>query len=91
MLGTGPVGFHGLAFVDQLPNVNATIVPFQLGRRRRILVPWKAGGEHGSHAVHDAEYGTQKRIAYNNHTITVQWRLSGILQYLRKQSSCQRA
>ncbi len=49
---------HIAAFVDQLPNVNATIVPFQLGRRRRSLVPWKAGGEHGSHAIHDAEFGT---------------------------------
>ena len=51
---------HIAAFVDQLPNVNATIVPFQLGKRRKILVPWKAGGEHGSHAMHDAEYGTIK-------------------------------
>jgi amino acid transporter len=49
---------HIAAFVDQLPNVNATIVPFQLGKRRKLLVPWKAGGEYGSHAVHDAEYGT---------------------------------
>ena len=49
---------HIAAFVDQLPNVNATIVPFQLGKRRKLLVPWKAGGEHGSHAMHDAEYGT---------------------------------
>ena len=49
---------HIAAFVDQLPNVNATIVPFQLGKRRKLLVPWKAGGEHGSHAAHDAEFGT---------------------------------
>ena len=49
---------HIAAFVDQLPNVNATIVPFQLGKRRKSLVPWKAGGEHGSHAMHDAEFGT---------------------------------
>jgi amino acid transporter len=45
---------HIAAFVDQLPNVNATIVPFQLGKRRKRLVPWK----EGSHAVHDAEFGT---------------------------------
>ncbi len=49
---------HIAAFVDQLPNVNATIVPFQLGRRRKQLVPWKAGGTQGSHALHDAQYGT---------------------------------
>jgi amino acid transporter len=49
---------HIAAFVDQLPNVNATIVPFQLGKRRKLLVPWKAGGERGSHAMHDAEFGT---------------------------------
>jgi amino acid transporter len=46
------------ALVGQLPNVNATIVPFQLGKRRRQLVPWKAGGESGSAALHDAEFGT---------------------------------
>ena len=46
------------AFVGELPNVNATIVPFQLGKRRRQLVPWKAGGEQGSAALHDAEFGT---------------------------------
>ena len=49
---------HIAAFVDQLPNVNATIVPFQLGKRRKQLVPWKAGGAQGSHALHDAEFGT---------------------------------
>ena len=38
--------------------MNATIVPFQLGRRRKQFVPWKAGGDQGSHALHDAEYGT---------------------------------
>ena len=32
------------AYVGELPNVNTTIVPFQLGKRRRQLVPWKAGG-----------------------------------------------
>ncbi|HEV8065207.1 MAG TPA: OB-fold nucleic acid binding domain-containing protein, partial [Acidimicrobiales bacterium] len=32
-------------FVSQLPNANATIVPFPLGNRRRDLVPWKAGVE----------------------------------------------
>jgi amino acid transporter len=48
------------AFVGQLPNVNATIVPFQLGRRRKQLVPWKAGGEQGSAAMHDAEFGTNE-------------------------------
>jgi len=48
------------AFVGQLPNANATIVPFQLGKRRKQLVPWKAGGEHGSHALHDAEFGTSE-------------------------------
>jgi amino acid transporter len=32
-------------FVSQLPNANATIVPFPLGNRRRDLVPWKAGAE----------------------------------------------
>ena len=47
---------HIAAFVDQLPNVNATIVPFQLGNRR-LLVPWQAGGKQGSQAAHDAEYG----------------------------------
>ena len=46
------------AYVGELPNVNATIVPFQLGKRRRQLVPWKAGGEQGSGAMHDAEFGT---------------------------------
>ncbi len=46
------------ALVGQLPNVNATIVPFQLGKRRRQLVPWKTGGERGSAALHDAEFGT---------------------------------
>jgi len=46
------------AFVGQLPNVNATIVPFELGKRRMQLVPWKAGGAQGPSAVHDAEYGT---------------------------------
>ena len=46
------------AFVGELPNVNATIVPFQLGKRRRELVPWKAGGERGTGALHDAEFGT---------------------------------
>ncbi|MGO9583183.1 MAG: amino acid permease [Acidimicrobiales bacterium] len=46
------------AFVGELPNVNATIVPFQLGKRRRQLVPWKAGGERGTGALHDAEFGT---------------------------------
>jgi amino acid transporter len=44
--------------VGQLPNVNATIVPFELGKRRRQLVPWKAGGRQGPAAVHDAEFGT---------------------------------
>jgi hypothetical protein len=48
---------HIAAFVDQLPNVNATIVPFQLGKRKQ-LVPWQAGGRRGSQAVHDAEFGT---------------------------------
>jgi amino acid transporter len=28
-------------YVSQLPNANATIVPFPLGNRRRDLVPWK--------------------------------------------------
>jgi len=46
------------AFVGQLPNANATIVPFQLGKRRKALVPWKEGGVQGSHAMHDAEFGT---------------------------------
>jgi hypothetical protein len=46
------------AFVGQLPNANATIVPFQLGKRRQGLVPWKAGGEFGPDAMHDAEFGT---------------------------------
>jgi amino acid transporter len=46
------------AYVGALPNVNATIVPFQLGKRRRQLVPWKAGGEQGSGAMHDAGFGT---------------------------------
>ena len=48
------------AYVGELPNVNATIVPFQLGKRRRQLVPWKAGGEQGSGAMHDAEFGTNE-------------------------------
>ena len=48
------------AYVGELPNVNATIVPFQLGKRRRQLVPWKAGGERGSGALHDAEFGTNE-------------------------------
>jgi amino acid transporter len=34
-------------YVAQLPNANATIVPFPLGRRRKELVPWKTGGPLG--------------------------------------------
>ena len=48
------------AYVGELPNVNATIVPFQLGKRRRQLVPWKVGGDKGSGALHDAEFGTNE-------------------------------
>jgi len=29
------------AYVSQLPNANATIVPYPLGKRRKKLVPWK--------------------------------------------------
>jgi hypothetical protein len=29
-------------YISQLPNANATIVPFPLGKRRRELVPWAA-------------------------------------------------
>jgi amino acid transporter len=35
---------HLAAYVGQLPNANATIIPFPLGRRRKMLVPWKTGG-----------------------------------------------
>jgi amino acid transporter len=35
---------HIAANVMQLPNANATIIPFPLGKRRRALVPWSAGG-----------------------------------------------
>jgi amino acid transporter len=33
--------------ISQLPNANATIVPFPLGKRNKELVPWKAGGPRG--------------------------------------------
>jgi amino acid transporter len=33
--------------VSELPNANATIVPFPLGKRRKELVPWKTGGARG--------------------------------------------
>lgn len=33
--------------ISQLPNANATIVPFPLGKRRKVLVPWKTGGARG--------------------------------------------
>jgi amino acid transporter len=35
---------HIAAYVSQLPNANATIIPFPLGKRRKTLVPWVAGG-----------------------------------------------
>jgi amino acid transporter len=35
---------HIAAYVSQLPNANATIIPFPLGNRRKSLVPWTAGG-----------------------------------------------
>jgi amino acid transporter len=35
---------HIAAYVSQLPNANATIIPFPLGKRRKTLVPWTAGG-----------------------------------------------
>jgi amino acid transporter len=35
---------HISAYVSQLPNANATIIPFPLGNRRKSLVPWSAGG-----------------------------------------------
>ncbi|HXY42549.1 MAG TPA: APC family permease, partial [Acidimicrobiales bacterium] len=35
---------HIAAHVSQLPNANATIIPFPLGKRRKTLVPWMAGG-----------------------------------------------
>ncbi len=35
---------HIAAAVSQLPNANATIIPFPLGKRRKSLVPWTAGG-----------------------------------------------
>lgn len=35
------------SLVSQLPNANATIVPFPLGKRRKELVPWKVGGARG--------------------------------------------
>ena len=41
---------HIAAFVDQLPNVNATIVPFQLGKRRKAARPLEGGGRAGSQA-----------------------------------------
>jgi amino acid transporter len=34
-------------YISQLPNANATIVPFPLGRRNKELVPWKTGGHGG--------------------------------------------
>jgi amino acid transporter len=34
---------HIAANVSQIPNANATIIPFPLGKRRRVLVPWRAG------------------------------------------------
>ena len=30
--------------MSQLPHANATIIPFPLGKRRKTLVPWVAGG-----------------------------------------------
>ncbi|MGH9170736.1 MAG: APC family permease, partial [Acidimicrobiales bacterium] len=33
------------AYVSQLPNANATIVPFPVGKRRRALVPWDPSAE----------------------------------------------
>ncbi len=35
---------HIAAHVSDLPNANATIIPFLLGKRRKSLVPWTAGG-----------------------------------------------
>jgi amino acid transporter len=40
--------------VSQLPNANATIVPFPLGKRRKELVPWKVGGEMGVDSVRNS-------------------------------------
>jgi amino acid transporter len=40
--------------VSQLPNANATIVPFPLGKRRKDLVPWKVGGGRGVDSVRDS-------------------------------------
>jgi amino acid transporter len=34
---------HIAALVSELPNANATIIPFPLGKRRRALAPWAAG------------------------------------------------
>ncbi|HEV2360940.1 MAG TPA: APC family permease, partial [Acidimicrobiales bacterium] len=34
-------------YISQLPNANATIVPFPLGKRRKDIVPWVAGGTKG--------------------------------------------
>jgi amino acid transporter len=36
---------HIAALVSEIPNANATIIPFPLGKRRRALVPWAAGGD----------------------------------------------
>jgi len=38
-------------YVSQLPNANATIVPFPLGKRRRDLVPWRGSAEATSAAA----------------------------------------
>jgi amino acid transporter len=35
---------HIAALVSEIPNANATIIPFPLGKRRRTIVPWTAGG-----------------------------------------------
>jgi len=48
---------HIAALVSEIPNANATIIPFPLGKRRRTLVPWAAGG--AAAAAARAETGTQ--------------------------------
>ncbi len=44
-------------YVSQLPNANATIVPFPLGRRNKQLVPWTAGGPSGVGALREPHDG----------------------------------
>ena len=68
--------------------MNATIVPFQLGKRRRQLVPWKAGGAQGSGAMHDAEFGTNEpsRAALEAGAKTAAERVAGLPERLHVRS-----